>query len=386
MKKLYIILLSSLMIISCGDGNEDKSIDSVIASGDINAIKLKRNELTTNYEERVQLLNEAIAKLDTIEKVSLITTIEVKDTLFNHFVELQGSVDTKENIIINAEYPGTLLSVLVKEGQSVRKGQLLAKIDDGGLAAQLSQLQVQADLAQTTFERQKRLWDQKIGSEIQFLQAKTQYESVQNSVSQLRSQLAKTNVTAPFSGTIDEIISQQGTNVSPGTPIMRIVSLDDMYIDVEVPEKYLSNIEKGTTVKINFPILKDTIESKVRQVSSYINPSNRSFKIQVDVPNKKGQIKPNLTARVNINDYTNEKAILIPQSIVSENADGEQYAYVVKDKDTGDIAVAKRVIIKTGRTQGDLIEVLEGIESGDEIIDEGARRVQDNQKVKIKTL
>src|SRR5690606_2729678 len=135
MKKLYIILLSSLMIISCGGGNEDKSIDSVIASGDINAIKLKRNELTANYEERVQLLDEAIAKLDTIEKVSLITTIEVKDTLFNHFVELQGSVDTKENIIINAEYPGTLLSVLVKEGQSVKKGQLLAKIDDGGLAA-----------------------------------------------------------------------------------------------------------------------------------------------------------------------------------------------------------------------------------------------------------
>lgn len=386
MKKLYIILLSSLMIISCGGGNEDKSIDSVIASGDINEIKLKRDELTANYEERVKLLDEAIAKLDTIEKVSLITTIKVKDTLFNHFVELQGSVDTKENIIINAEHPGTLLSVLVKEGQNVKKGQLLAKIDDGGLAAQLSQLQVQADLAQTTFERQKRLWDQKIGSEIQFLQAKTQYESVQNSVSQLRSQLAKTNIIAPFSGTIDEIISQQGTNVSPGTPIMRIVSLDDMYIDVEVPEKYLSNIEKGTTVKINFPILKDTIESKIRQVSSYINPSNRSFKIQVDVPNNKGQIKPNLTARVNINDYTSEKAILIPQSIVSENAEGEQYAYVVTDKDTGDIAVAKRVIIKTGHTQGDLIEVLDGIENGDEIIDEGARRVQDNQKVKIKTL
>ena len=384
MKKLYIILLSSLMIISCGGGSEDKSIDSVIATGDLEAIKIKRNELATSYEERVKLLDEAIAKLDTIEKVSLITTIEAKDTLFNHFVELQGSVDTKENIIINAEYSGTLLSVLVKEGQKVKKGQILAKINDGGLSAQLSQLQVQADLAQTTFERQKRLWDQKIGSEIQFLQAKTQYESVQNSVSQLRSQLAKTNVTAPFSGTIDEIITQQGTNVSPGSPIMRIVNLDNMYIDVEVPERYISDIKAGTTVNINFPVLQDTVQSKVAQVSNYINPNNRSFKIQVDVDNHDGLVKPNLTARVNINDYINEKAILIPQNIISENAEGDQYVYVVREKDTGNFAVAKRVIIKTGQTQGDLIEVLEGINKGDELVEEGARRVQDNQKVKIK--
>lgn len=384
MKKLYIILLSSLMIISCGGGSEDKSIDSVIATGDLDAIKLKRNELAASYEERVKLLDEAIAKLDTIEKVSLITTIQAKDTLFNHFVELQGSVDTKENIIINAEYSGTLLSVLVKEGQKVKKGQLLAKIDDGGLSAQLSQLQVQADLAQTTFERQKRLWDQKIGSEIQFLQAKTQYESVQNSVSQLRSQLSKTNITAPFSGTIDEIITQQGTNISPGSPIMRIVNLDNMYIDVEVPERYISNIKEGTTVNINFPVLQDTVQSKVAQVSNYINPSNRSFKIQVDVDNRGGLVKPNLTARVNINDYINEEAILIPQNIISENAEGDQYVYVVREKDTGNFAVAKRVIIKTGQTQGDLIEVLEGINKGDELVEEGARRVQDNQKVKIK--
>lgn len=384
MKKLYIILLSSLTILSCGGGSEDKSIDSVIATGDLDAIKLKRNELAASYEERVKLLDEAIAKLDTIEKVSLITTIQAKDTLFNHFVELQGSVDTKENIIINAEYSGTLLSVLVKEGQKVKKGQLLAKIDDGGLSAQLSQLQVQADLAQTTFERQKRLWDQKIGSEIQFLQAKTQYESVQNSVSQLRSQLSKTNITAPFSGTIDEIITQQGTNISPGSPIMRIVNLDNMYIDVEVPERYISNIKEGTTVNINFPVLQDTVQSKVAQVSNYINPSNRSFKIQVDVDNRGGLVKPNLTARVNINDYINEEAILIPQNIISENAEGDQYVYVVREKDTGNFAVAKRVIIKTGQTQGDLIEVLEGINKGDELVEEGARRVQDNQKVKIK--
>ncbi|UOB15980.1 efflux RND transporter periplasmic adaptor subunit [Abyssalbus ytuae] len=384
--KNIILILTAFAIVSCGGGEKNKSIEKVISSGDLSAIKAKRSELVAKYDAELEQLDEAIEKLDTTSKASLITIITAKDTLFNHYVELQGSVDTKQNIVINAEYPGNLLKVFVKEGQAVKKGQLLAKIDDGGLSAQLSQLQVQADLAETTFERQKRLWEQKIGSEIQYLQAKSQFESTQNAVAQIRSQLSKTSVVAPFSGTIDEIITDQGSNVSAGVPLMRIVNLNDMYIDVEVPEKYLANIKKGTSVKVNFPVLGDTITSKVRQVSNYINPGNRAFKVEVEVPNHKGLIKPNLTARVSINDYTSEKAILIPQSIISENADGEQYAYVVTGKNTDNIAKAHRVIIKTGKTQGDYIEVLEGIKDGDSVIKEGARRVHDNQKVKIKTL
>lgn len=386
MKKIYSIVIVTFLLASCGGGNK-KSTEDVIAGGDLNAIKQKRSEVVAEYDvlaSELRNLDAAISKLDTTSKISLVTALKAKDSIFHHYVELQGSVNTKQNIIINAEYPGILLNVLVKEGQAVRKGQVLAKIDDGGLASQLAQLKVQADLAATTYERQKRLWDQKIGSEIQYLQAKTQYESTKNAVAQMQSQLSKTRVVAPFSGIIDEVITDEGSVVNAGVPIIRIVNLGNMYIETEVPEKYLPYIKENTSVKVIFPVLgNEIVETKVRQVSNYINPTNRSFKIEVSVPNHKGLVKPNLTAKVQINDYTSEKAILIPQSIISENAEGDQYVYTVGEINGDSVATAHKAIIKTGKTQGDYVEVLEGLANGDMVIEEGARRVQEGQKVKI---
>src|SRR5690606_19298238 len=231
---------------------------------------------------------------------------------------------------------------------------------------------------------QKRLWDQKIGSEIQFLQAKSTYEGQVEAVNQLQQQIAKTIVKAPFSGTIDAVIYEQGSAVAAGqTQLMRIVNLVHMYIETEVPERHLKTIAVGKDVEVNFPILGKTIFAKVRQTSNVINSSNRTFKAEIGIPNKEGTFKPNLTARLKINDYTNENAILIPQSIISENAEGEQYVYVVKDKNDKNQGTASRVIIKTGRTQGDLIEVLEGIEPDTELVQEGARSVKDGQTVEV---
>ena len=199
----------------------------------------------------------------------------------------------------------------------------------------------------------------------------------------MKQQLAKATVRAPFSGTIDDIITEQGSVVSPGqTPILRIVSLNDMYISTNVPETYITDVVEGKEVKAFFPVLNKTIDAKVSQTASYINPDNRTFKAEIDVPNKENTIKPNLTARLQINDYTNKNAILIPQSIISENAQGEQYVYVLKEKQENK-AVASRVIIETGKTQGDQIEVLSGLENGAELIEEGARSVKDGQTVKI---
>jgi RND family efflux transporter MFP subunit len=268
----------------------------------------------------------------------------------------------------------------------VSKGQLLATIDDGGLSQQLAQLEVQETLAKTTFERQQNLWNQKIGSEIQYLQAKTNYEAQKNAVSQLQSQLAKTNIRAPFSGVIDEVITEQGTVVGAGqTPVIRLVNLDDMYIESDIPESFITNVTIGKEVQVYFPILGDTIYSKVRQVGSYINPSNRAFKIEVAVSNNNGHVKPNLTAKLMINDYTNEKAILIPQSIISENAEGQQYVYVTEIKDNNE-AVAKRCIVETGRTQNDMVEIIDGLKDNDILVNEGARNVKDGQTVKILTI
>ena len=261
----------------------------------------------------------------------------------------------------------------------------MASIDDGGMGSQLEQLKTQAQLAKTTFERQKRLWEQKIGSEIQYLQAKTNYEASENTVKQMQSQLGKSTIRAPFSGIIDDVIKDQGTVVAPGpgSEVFRIVNLSDMYIVVEVPETYLGSIKNGKEAKVYFPVLGDSIMTNIRQTGNFINPGNRSFTVEIPVPNKTGTIKPNLTAKVQLNDYTSENAILIPQSIVSENADGEQYAYVAEELNAENEAIVSKKIITTGKTQNGYVEVLSGISSGNHIIKEGARSVKDGQKVKV---
>lgn len=386
MKNIYSLLIVMLLLASCG-GNKKQSVEEVVATNNLETIRQKRAEVVLKQQEinaQIKILDDKISTLDTLKKVPLITTFTAKQSVFNHYLELQGNVQTKKNIVIYPEMAGMLQHVYVKEGQKVSKGQMLAKIDDGGLSQQVAQLQIQADLAKTTFERQERLWNQKIGSELQYLQAKSNYEAQQKAVSQLKSQLAKTTVRAPFSGVIDDVISEQGTVVSPGqSQLFRIVNLDDMYVETDVPESYLPYVTVNKNVLIDFPILGKTMEAKIRQTGNFINPANRTFKIEIAIPNKDKSIKPNLTAKLKINDYTNENALLIPQSIISENAKGEQYIYVVKDKKENNEGVAERIIIETGKTQGDDIEVLKGIENGAEIIREGARSVKDGQTVKI---
>jgi RND family efflux transporter MFP subunit len=386
MKNIYSIVIIALLLVSCG-GEKKNSTAKVLESNSLETIRKKRGELVNEQQaihDEIKLLDDKIKSLDTTQHVPLITTFTAKAEKFEHVLELQGNVTTKNLLTITPEYNGILTRVYVKEGQKVRKGQLLAKIDDGGLSQQVAQLKIQSELAKTTFERQKRLWDQNIGSEIQYLQAKSTYESQQEAVSQLQQQIAKTTVTAPFSGTIDDVITEQGSVVAAGqTPLMRIVNLNDMYIEVEVPESYISNVVKGKKVEVEIPVLGKTIDATIRQASDFINPANRTFKVEIEVANKDKDIKPNLTARLKINDYTSENAILIPQSVISENADGEQYVYVVTNKNAKGIGNANRIIIKTGKTQGDVIEVLKHLETGAEIIKEGARSVKDGQSVEV---
>jgi len=404
MKKIYTLLTVSLILLSCGK-KEAVSVEELVSEGTIKELRTRKAEIATNLEAvniDLKAINDAISRLDTVKKLPLITTIVTKEEVFNHYLELQGNVKTKQNVLVYPEMPGILRRVYVKEGQRVYKGQLLATIDDGGLSQQIAQIKVQEQLAKTTYERQKRLWGQKIGSEIQFLQAKAEYEGQSNAVKQLRRQQGKSVVRAPFSGVIDDVMKEPGTVLAPGqgSEIFRVVNLKNMYIEAEVPESYIKNVTIGKKVEVYFPVLGKTIETKIRQVGNFINPSNRAFKIEIYVPNKSGDIKPNLTARLKINDYTSEKAILIPQSIISENAEGQQYVYLVGDKKDNKYATANKTIIETGKTQGDVIEVLntktiakkngiaevllKPMSAGFEIVSEGARSVNDGQKVEIK--
>ncbi|PNQ72038.1 efflux RND transporter periplasmic adaptor subunit [Hanstruepera neustonica] len=386
MKNILTLLLATVILFSCGEGKKN-SLENVLSSNNLELMRQKRAEIVeqqqTIHDQLVQL-DDAIAKVDTVKKVPLITTFKAKTEPFNHYFEIQGNVTTKDLLVITPEYNGILSHVYVTEGQKVSKGQTLAKIDDGGLSQQLAQLKIQADLAKTTYERQKRLWDQNIGSEIQFLQAKSTYEAQEEAVNQLNQQIAKTVVKAPFSGTIDDVITEQGSVVAAGqSQLFRLVSLNNMYIETDVPERYIEDVTKGKHVVVEFPVLGKSIETEIRQAGDFINPSNRTFKVEVGIPNSEKNIKPNLTAKLKINDYTNKEAILIPQSVISENAEGEQYIYTVSEKDSDNIGVAKKTIITTGKTQGDVIEVLSGIENDTEIIKEGARSVKDGQSVEV---
>ncbi|WP_290698935.1 efflux RND transporter periplasmic adaptor subunit [Lacinutrix sp.] len=386
MKHIFSILTVTLLLTACGQDRKI-TVESVLEANNLEAIRTKRAELVATQEgvnSKIELLDARIKELDTTTRIPLITTIKAKEVVFNHVLELQGNVTTKDLLIITPEYSGILTNVYVREGQRVTKGQTLAKIDDGGLSQQLAQFKIQADLAKTTFERQERLWNQKIGSEIQYLQAKSSYESQQQAINQLQQQINKTKVRAPFSGTIDDVITEKGSVVGAGqTPLMQIVNLNNMYVETDVPESYVPSVTKGKNVTVDFPVLGKSLETKIRQAGSVINATNRTFKVEIGIPNKDKSIKPNLTAKLKINDYTNEKAILVPQSIISENAEGEQYVYIVKEKKDNDEGKVNKVIIKTGKTQGDTIEVLKGIKNGTELILEGARSVKEGQTVKV---
>jgi membrane fusion protein (multidrug efflux system) len=387
MKYIYVTFLTALILTSCGNKKE-VSVDEVLATNDVTQIKSKKAEIDVKQAKlslAVEKLNDRLDDLNQNKNIPLITTFTVKAATFTHFIELQGNVQTKQNVLIYPEMPGILKSVLVKEGQQVVKGQALATIDDGGMTQQLAQLNANAQLAKTTYERQKRLWNQKIGSEIQFLQAQTSYEAQKSAVNQLKSQLEKAIINAPFSGIIDNVFKERGTVVAPGTgsEIFRILNLSNMYIETDVPETYIGNIIENKAVEISFPVLGEMVNSKIRHVGNYINPNNRSFKIEIGVPNLNGKVKPNLTAKLKLNDYTNTNALLIPQSIISENSKGEQFIYIVKDKKENDEAVAERLIIETGKTQGDFIEVTKNLTANAEVVMEGARSVTNGQVVKV---
>lgn len=386
MKTIYLILLTAFVLFSCGE-KKQQTLDDVIATQDLQQIRAMKAKLDLENQqitENIKVLISEIDKLDTLKKIPLVTSITLKNEIFNHYLELQGDVKTKQNVLIYPEIPGTLKKVMVSRGSSVNKGQVLAIIDDGGMSQQVAQLEATTALAKTTFERQKRLWEQKIGSEIQFLQAKTTYESQKNSLDQFKKQLDKSTIRAPFSGVIDDVFKDEGTVVAPGpgAEIFRIVNLNNMYIETAVPESYVEDVSKGKDVQVYFPVLSKNLTSKVRETGNFINPANRTFMIEIEVPNLDGSIKPNLTAKLKVNDYTNPNAILIPQSIISENAEGQQYVYVITDLKNNE-GIAKQTVVKTGKTQGDVIEILEGVSDGDMLIQAGARSVKDGQEVKI---
>ena len=385
MKKLYISILT-LIIISCNSSGSS-NITSLIENGDLEELKKRKKEyVDTMNTMQVELneINDGIAFLDENEKLTLVSNYEIKEKVFNSYMEAQANLKTRKNVLILPEFQGTLEKIFVYEGQYVKKGKLLAEINDSGLKEQLDQLTIQANFAKENFERTERLWNNNIGSEIQFLKSKTDFESSQKMVEQMKDRLAKTKIYAPFDGEVDEIISNQGSNLIPGvSQILRLVNLDKIYAEASVSEKYISFIEEGTEAIVQIPLLGKEIKSQIIQTGNFINPSNRTFRVEVPVKNIDKKIKQNLDAKIKINIYSKEDAVVIPLRIVREDASGENFVYVMNQDVKEGVYITSKTFISLGNKNNTDVEVTEGLKIGDMLVLEGASIVEDSQRVKL---
>jgi membrane fusion protein, multidrug efflux system len=377
MRKILLTTIASLTILSCSKKEDGQSIDELISAKNATALQTKKTAL----QAEIAKIDEALATLNVKKDEALVAVTTVKDTVFNHYLDIQGNVDTKENILVQPEMPGTLTSLTVRAGQRVGKGQILGRVDDGGMSQQVASIETQYQLAKTTFERQKNLWNQKIGSEIQFLQAQTQMISLQKQVAQARAQLAKTIIRAPFSGTIDEVFVERGQVVSASPQgLMRIVNLSQMYVSTSVPETYIGKLKVGTIVDVYLTSLGKTYKGKVRQVGNYINPNNRSFGIEVSIPNPDNLLRPNQVAKLKIIDYTNPNAIVVPTNVVQEDADGNKFVFVVANAN-GKTGTAKKVLVETGKSSDNVTEITSGLTANDVVVTEGVNTISEGMKL-----
>ena len=384
MKKL-IITLSLILLLSC-NSSRNSSINDLINKGDLETLKKKKKEYVDLMNDlRLDLndINNGIMLLDENEQIQVISKFNVIEKEFTTYVELQANLKSRKNVVILSEFQGALKNLFVREGQLVKKGELLAEINDSGLKEQLDQMLIQANYTKDNFDRIKRLWEKNIGSEMQFLKAKSDFETNNKMVEQIRDQLSKTKIYAPFDGEIDEIISNLGSNLVPGSPIVRVVNLDIIYAEAQVPEKYVSSIELGTEALVSIPLLNEEVTSKIVQSGNFINPNNRTFRVEAPVENKDKRIKQNLNARIKIKNYSNIKALVVPLRVIREDASGRPFIYKLVETDKKDVLLTVKIFVETGANNDEEIEITKGLSIGDIIVLEGANNVEDNQRVRV---
>lgn len=377
MKNSLILLFSILFLISCSE-EVKKSPNS------IKGLKTEKIKLEKTKDSLVQKINEIetkLAELDPKINIPLVSVIEVKLADFNHYVSVQGNTKTDQNITLRPQASGIITNVYVKEGDKVWAGKKLMQLDDAILKSSIDEVRNQFSLANTTYQRQKKLWDQKIGSEIEFLQAQNNKIALEKKITTLESQLKNYSITAPFNGIIDDLIANKGDLASPQLPLLRIMNLRNMYIEADVSENYLKSIKKGNTAMVTLASLGIDFEAKISQIGSQINPENRSFKIRININNKKGLIKLNLLADLKIKDFDAKKAIVIPSNLIQMDENGEEFVFILTQINDKNL-IAKK-LIKTEKNYEDKTLISEGLNENDLLVTEGSRNVSNAQEVDV---
>lgn len=377
MKHYLTLLLIPLLIAVTGCGGEDTSLEGK---------KEKLATLEKSLEElktEIQDLEKEIAAMDTTNKAAtgrLVTTIPVQVMNFKHFIELQGTVESKGEVDISSDIGGIAVSVKVDEGQQVREGQVLIKLDDKLILKQIEELKTAISLAKSVYKRQKNLWDQKIGSELQYLEAENNYKSLQNKLATANEQLAKTQIRSPLSGTVDLVYINEGEMASPGRALVKVVNLKRVKVVADASEKYVGNIASGDSVTVRFPALGIERKAKIAAVGQVINPVNRTFRVEAEIPNSDGTLKANLLAVIKFADYQNDSVIVVPTALVQQ-ADQDDFVFVVGTAE--DKQIASKVTIETGKSYNGVTEVLDGLTKEAALIDKGARESTDGEEIRI---
>lgn len=373
MKPYYAIALVSLLS-ACSQENKS---DLQSKRDELAQLKSQQTELNT----KIKALESELTKLDPKKaentRIKDVTVSPISATTFRHFVELQGTIDAKNNVEVSPKSGGVITAVYVREGDQVRAGQAIAKVDDQLLRESISEVKTQLSLANTVFEKQEALWKQQIGTEIQYLQTKNNKESLERRLSTLNTQLGQSTVTAPISGVVDQVHIKVGQSAMPGVGLVRVVNLSQLKVVARVSDSYSGSVRKGDAITVEFPDINRRLNSTISFVATTVDPLSRTFTIEAPLPSDKA-LKPNMLARVKINDQTQAKAIVINENLIQDTENGKLVYVAVNE---GGKKIAKAKTIKTGQAYGGQIEVTQGLQSGDQIVTAGYQDLTDGQPI-----
>jgi len=374
-----IIIILSFLIISISACEKKEPLQA--KKDELKSQKTKLQKIKTSItelEKEISAMDPDFAKKN--RKATLITTTQVKKETFEHYIEVSGAVKSRKNVLVSAENMGNINRILVSEGNEVKRGQLILSMDIELYQRSLDQLRTEYDLAETMFEKQTNLWAQNIGTEVQYLQAKNRKESLENQIANIKTQISKSQVRAPFAGTIESVMVREGEMAQMGSPLVRIVNHRDMYIKADLSEAHIGKFKKGDKVVINFPSLNQTIESRISSVGQIIDVQNRTFSIEALLPITRFTIKPNLLSIVKLKDLEENEAIVIPAKLIQNDNRGE-FVFITK-KDSNEL-IAKKIQIDRGITYKNNTMITRGLTGDETLINEGFRDVSDGGKVNV---
>lgn len=361
MFKRYLpaLLITAFLVACASPSNEDKLKE------------LKQKKATIDQE--IAKLEKETSKTDTLKKKKTVIVSPVQDTVFEHYIDIQGNVDARENVNVSARTPGVVTGIFVKEGQSVSKGQTLAQVDDQILKANIAELRTQLDLANTLFQKQQNLWNQKIGSEVQYLNAKNQKEGLERKMATLNDQAGQARIISPINGTVDAVIVKLGDNAAPGNPAFRVVNSSNLRVIANVTEAYAGKIKTGDAVVLNFPDIDKTVRTRIGFASKVIDPLSRTIRVEVPL-SADAALRPNMIVQIKIIDYTAAKAVVIPVNVIQYSL-GKAYVVLAQN------GVAKRREVEVGHTYDDKAEIKSGLQPGETLITTGYQGLNDNDLI-----